>query len=439
MIGSSRHGLSRRRLASALAATAGAASGTLAAACGAPGGEQPTTSTAPKTVVYYTKWISGARAEVIKQALAEWATRYPNLQVDRHDLSGDATVAIQTLIAADTMGDLMHWTPSIFVDFAKQGLFVDAAPSMKKNKLSLDDYYYVPSLITHEKKTYGYPFQFLYANWLYNKTLFRNKGIREPADGWTWEDAVQAARALTDVPSNTYGFEQPRDSSVRLYVWPLGGDERTKDNTKTLYDSPEMVEAITFWADVANRQHFAPTPKEAADKKLAIAQGNFGMWFNTASRAFDAQVGGKFEWDVMYSPRNAKTGKRYVIFQDQPHVVTTAAQKHNTVDEAGLLGCFFSGEFVQGVIAKIGDTAPCYKKWLDSDDYLDSKRWNRKMLRESATSAHDEGQGVESWQKWSDATRPELTKALNGEVSPREAGIAATRAGDAVLAQISRK
>src|SRR5262245_35062772 len=154
-----------------LAASAGlAGSSALVAACGASGSEQPAPSAGPKTIVYYTKWISGARQEVIKQSLAEWTKRYPNLQVDRRDLSGDATISIQTLIASDTMGDLMHWTPSIFFDFAKQGLFVDAAPYMKKNKLSLDDYYYVPKLVTFEKKTYGYPFQFLYATWLYNKT-----------------------------------------------------------------------------------------------------------------------------------------------------------------------------------------------------------------------------------------------------------------------------
>ena len=428
--------MTRRAHTAAVAALAGCGVTGLAAACGVPGGEQPaSSSTAPKTILYYTKWISGARAEVIKQSLAEWTKRYPHLTVDRRDLGGNATEAIQTLIAADTMGDLMHWTPSIFVDFAKQGLFVDAAPYMKKNRLSLDDYYYVPSLITYEKKTYGFPFQFLYATWLYNKSLFRNKGIKEPADGWTWENAVEAARALTDVSTNTYGFEQPRDSSVRLYAWDLGGNERNGDNTKTLYDSPQMVEAITFWADMANRQRYAPTPKEATEKKLALAQGNFGMWFNTASRAFDAQVAGKFEWDVMYSPKNSKTGKRSVIFQDQPHVLTTAAKKHNTLDEAGLLGCFLAGDFVQGVIAKIGDTAPCLKKWLDSDEYLDSKKWNRKMLRDSAASFKDEGQGIENWQAWSDVTRPELTKALNGEVSPTEAGIAATRAGDAVLAR----
>src|SRR5262249_16706274 len=93
------------------------------------------------------------------------------------------------------------------------------------------------------------------------------------------------------------GFEQPRDSSVRLYVWALGGEARKKDNTKTTYAPREISGAITFWADLATRQRYAPTPQEASDKKLGIPQGNFGMWFNTASRAFDAQVGGKFEWD----------------------------------------------------------------------------------------------------------------------------------------------
>ena len=57
------------------------------------------------------------------------------------------------------------------------------------------------------------------------------------------------------------------------------------------------------------------------------------------------------------------------------------------------------------------------------------------MLRDSASYARDEGQGTGNWQAWSNAVVAELNKALNGEVSPREAGIAATRAGDPILAK----
>src|SRR5207249_3267660 len=66
-----RHQSTRRAYLATAATFVG--SSALAAACGVSGGERPATSAEPKTIVYYTKWTSGARAEVIKQALAEWS------------------------------------------------------------------------------------------------------------------------------------------------------------------------------------------------------------------------------------------------------------------------------------------------------------------------------------------------------------------------------
>jgi hypothetical protein len=43
-------------------------------------------------------------------------------------------------------------------------------------------------------------------------------------------------------------------------------------------------------------------------------------------------------------------------------------------------------------------------------------------------------QGFEYWWAWSRVVEAELNKALNGDVSPREACLAATRAGDAAIA-----
>jgi hypothetical protein len=56
----------------------------------------------------------------------------------------------------------------------------------------------------------------------------------------------------------------------------------------------------------------------------------------------------------MDAPKWAKAGKRFVTRNDQPHVITNAAKKHTTVEEAALFGAFLSGEDVQGVVAKCG-------------------------------------------------------------------------------------
>jgi hypothetical protein len=37
-------------------------------------------------------------------------------------------------------------------------------------------------------------------------------------------------------------------------------------------------------------------------------------------------------------------------------------------------------DFAQGVIAKIGDSFPVYKKAADSDDFLPASKWKRKVI-----------------------------------------------------------
>ena len=143
-------------------------------------------------------------------------------------------------------------------------------------------------------------------------------------------------------------------------------------------------------------------------------------------------VAGKFEWDFMYAPKWAKTGKRFVGHNDQPNVITTAAQKHNTVEESALFSAFLSGDHVQGLVAKTGTVMPVFKKVADSDDFLPAGRFKRKILMDGFNYRRG-NQGFDWWYTWYRAMEPEFAKAMNGDVTPREALMAATRAGDAAI------
>jgi hypothetical protein len=92
-----------------------------------------------------------------------------------------------------------------------------------------------------------------------------------------------------------------------------------------------------------------------------------------------------------------------------------------------------SGEYVQGLVAKYGNTTPVYKKAADSDDFLPASKWNRKVVVDGFNYRRYH-QGFEWWWAWSRVVEAELNKGLNGEVSPRDAALAATRAGDAAVA-----
>jgi multiple sugar transport system substrate-binding protein len=254
-----------------------------------------------------------------------------------------------------------------------------------------------------------------------------------PGEGWTWESTLDAARRLTDADNRVFGLAPP--GYWRLLLWAAGGEERSKDDKKTLLDTPEATEAITYAAELATRHRVAPTQLQAGAQQLNLnpVNGNYAMRTGVASRDLDQRVAGKFEWDVFYAPRWTKTGRRFVEQNDQPHVITSAAKKHNTVEEAALFGAFMSGEEVQGFVARYGDTTPVSKRAANTDDFLPAGKWNRKAVIDGfAYRRHH--QGFEWWWAWSWVVEAEINKALNGQVSPREAAVAATRAGDAAIA-----
>jgi ABC-type glycerol-3-phosphate transport system substrate-binding protein len=408
--------------------------GVLAAACGRSATPVYTPGAVEKKLVFDTDWLSGVRGDVVDRALASWTQQYPKIRIDKRDVLTQAGTVFEktaTLLASDTLGDVMLWAGYIFVYYAKRGQFVDTGPYLKKYKISLDDRYYIPEHIIYEGKTYGFPWQFNTGDYLYNKSLFLSKGVKPPDETWTWDTLVNAAQRLNG-PDSVWGLMPP--GYWRELLWSNGGEERNKDNTKTTLDTPEAIEAITYAAELATKLRIAPTQLQAsaAQLNLSAVNGNYATWIGGATRAFDQRVAGKFEWDLFYAPKWTKTGKRFVEQNDQPHVITSAAKKHDVVEEAAVFGAFLSGEEVQGFIAKYGDTCPCFKKQANSDDFLPASKWNRKVLVDGFAYRRY-NQGFEYWWAWSRLVEAEINKALNGQVSPREAALNATRAGDIAI------
>jgi multiple sugar transport system substrate-binding protein len=413
-----------------------AAAGAISAACAVGQTPTPAFNEKEKTIVFDTDWLTGARGDVVNRALALWQQQYPKVRIDKRDVLTQAGTVFEktaTLIASDTLGDMMLWAGYIFVYYAKRGQFVDVGPYLKKYKINLDDRYYIPEHIIYEGKTYGFPWQFNTFDYLYNKSLFQKQGIKPPDDTWTWDTLVDAAKRMTLSDNTTFGLAPP--GYWRELLWSNGGEERNKDDTKTTLDTPEALEAITYAAELTTRLRVAPTMLQASAAQLNLnpINGNYGIWGGGASRAFDARIAGKFEWDLMYAPKVTKTGKRFVSRNDQPHVITTSAKKHDVVEESAVFGAFLSGEDVQNFVAKYGDTVPNFKKSVDSDEFLPSSKWNRKVMIDGFKYRRY-GQGIEYWWAWSRVVEAEINKALNGQVSPRDACLAATRAGDAALA-----
>ena len=173
----------------------------------------------PKRILFDTDWgPDGPRGEVVKRSLALYKEKHPEITVDVRFSAGreqakSGTVFARTavLIAADDMGDLFLWAAYVFVYWAKRGLFADLTPYFKQFQVTLDDYVSIPQ---HEVypypngKIFGWPFQVITRDWMYNKSILDRHGI-EPNENWTFDDLIEAAKQVQEPDNNIYGCPLP--------------------------------------------------------------------------------------------------------------------------------------------------------------------------------------------------------------------------------------
>lgn len=164
----------------------------------------------------------------------------------------------------------------------------------------------------------------------YNKALFAAAGITPPGEDerWTWEQVAEAAKKLTK--DDVYGFNwEQTTATYQLLPLPLslggkaiGADGFTVDG---VVNSPEWVQAFTFYGDAFNKEGYAPksdTPVNEMFKSGKLAMFLGGEWNNLVFSWGPPE----FEWGVSRTPYFA--GKEIVTPTGSWHFGVNAKSAH---------------------------------------------------------------------------------------------------------------
>ncbi|MEF0942235.1 ABC transporter substrate-binding protein [Rhizobium sp. BR 362] len=126
------------------------------------------------------------------------------------------------------------------------------------------------------------PFSVDYWIVYWNKALFEKKGLTYPQ---TFEEMANAAEALTDKSTNTYGFVARGLKNANTPVWTafmLGyGMTPLSPDGKLRTTSPEAIEAAKLYQRLMTKA--APPGVSGfnwAESQSAFLQGKIGMWFD---------------------------------------------------------------------------------------------------------------------------------------------------------------
>jgi len=431
----------RRFLGMAAALWAGSLGALTLSACG----QRPApTSKGQVTVRLATDWLSGARGETMKVAIPAFQERYPNIKIEVEAITGDYWTTVNTQLAAGTIQEVLLSEGNFFQSFKDQGAFTAIDAMLRRDRINMADYSVVPGIYQDKGKQYGMPFQLVASGWFYNRDLFRERGLKEPDENWTWNDVLSAAQALTQPTKPQYGIWVSNNAQ---FCWgPLlfsaGARWYNAEKTKMLLASQGGLEAFQWVVDLIHKYRVSPTPQQVNEIRgnfpNPFMAGKIAM-FPTGLQAVGntvLRVGDQFRWGIMPTPKHPKTRKTTHLWSDQPHMVTNAAQKKNVVEEATKLVVFLAGELVQGRIAVDRGSIPVLKKLQTSAEYLKPPPDNMRQVSINLRDPDIQTPGfMKGWDEWWAAINRETGKAFTGEVVAQQALQNAVRAGEAVLAR----
>ena len=262
----------------------------------------------------------------------------------------------------------------------------------------------------------------------FNRSLFQKYGVAEPKPGWTWNDLVATAKALTRdttgavvkgteseggagrVAVHGLGLE-PQIIRVAPFVWSNGGQfvDDPQKPTRLTFDAPAAREALKNFVDLRGAYGVVPTDQDvkAEDDESRFANGRLAMLLQSrrVTPTFRTITG--FDWDVAPLPQY---GKAVGILHSDAYCMTRGSDNK---DGAWRFMEFAMGPEGQRIIAATGRTVPSHIEVSKSSAFLDPMKSPRNAsVFLDAISTLQRVPTVSTWPEIEDVTNGILENAF---------------------------
>ncbi len=207
-------------------------------------------SAATEKKVSFMVFGDPAELAAYQQLVEAFKAKHPDIQVElRHVASqGDYQKQLVTAFSAGAEPDVMLLNYRRVLQFAAQGGLEPLGPYLDKSQAlhAADLYPEALEAFQWDGKTWCVPQNISSLVVYYNRGLFDAAGVAYPAAGWTWNDFLQTARALTrdldgDGQTDQYGAGvSPELMRLAPFIWQNGGElvDDPDQPTRLALDSP---------------------------------------------------------------------------------------------------------------------------------------------------------------------------------------------------------
>lgn len=310
----------------------------------------------------WSMWALPSHLPAFHSAQKEFERLNPHIRINFINIPWNQyNSKLITMAAAKAAPDVM-WIDRIWAaELMTRGAFADLAPLMKADA-EFDLSRFTPGINDYFRdgdSLYALMSHYSVLLVIYNRDLFDEAGVPYPHDNWTWEDARQAAVAISqDLTGNgimdRFGCVLPvaEYATLSSFVWQNGGDIWSTEEGKGI-NGPEAREAIQFFLELTDLKA-QPSPSQMLTAEIGdlFKSGRLGFMLTWPSGIREYVRDVTFQWDVAQLPMR----KTRATYGGGPAYAISAHSKHP--QEAWEFMKFLLSKPVQLEMAQVGLVMP---------------------------------------------------------------------------------
>ncbi len=359
---------------------------------------------------------------------------------------------LQALAAAGDLPDVFNMSSGFVDEWIADGLLLniqeyidrDIMPNAEDYFTGLLDVARAPDKTTGD--AYAFPFAFVETVLFYNMDAFDAAGLEYPSeDGWTWDEFLTAAQALTidegdDGLVEQYGFWfYGRYAHIESWVYNNGGSFLSEDRT-SFAPNEGAVEALDFLVSLVQEHGVAPTSgeMEGIRQQDVFPLGLAAMWVDGAwniSNNRDQLEGSDLRWGLAPIPQGPSATEPQAY--GWPDLMAIASTSEHPDEAWAFINCMTGP--LRTVDLTFPGKIPVYRPTAEADEWLelDLLPANKGFLLDWAvyTGPTSFTPGWGEWRGYVDGAGLEgqIDAAVSGNVTVEEALAAAGETANAVL------
>lgn len=276
-----------------------------------------------------------ALAEGYDGFIKEWEEKNPGYKVDVEVIGwSQCQDKITTLAAAGTPVGLAYVGSRTLKQFAESELIVPI-PMTDEEKASY--YPHIMSTVTFDDRQWGVPVAFSTKALYWNKDLFEQAGLDPDTPPKTWQELYDMATTIKE-KTDAAGFglsAKTFDNTMHQFLhWVYTNNGQVIDESNEIVlDSPENLEALTWYGKMVDVAEEGPTAYEQDDltalfNDQKIAMLHQGPWVRV-------RINKDFDWDVAPLPLGPKAeGPGTLLITDSLAVFSGTGYEDKAIDLA---------------------------------------------------------------------------------------------------------